>query len=154
MKQCPGNDPTNASRGCGLCNPPPENAFYIPKQVQMVIRSADECLWVCQHGFYNKDFSRSCTKCTEFNSTTCPAGWIFSPCSVDRDASCSRKCNDTDTGIPSSHAAYVLTFVDSEKSLQMADTDTSPNMGCLWQCNPPYVLSTTDGGLNTCRLLV
>lgn len=167
---CPGSDLDQPDRGCGPCNNlPPQNAHYLHKPTNSRILSPSDCPWACNQGYYAVLSPASCTACTSYNSTTCPAGFLFSPCTATADASCSRRC--ANSTLPTAHASYILTKttpVTEEQGQEalatstnttvvvqpMNATDTGPNQGCLWDCDANYTLYTTTGGLHTCRLTI
>ena len=129
----PGDFPsvcTTDPNGCAACsNLPKYNAFYTP-HAGMFVRSASECPWKCDAGFYSPVGSIECLLCTVYDQTSCPPGVIFSACTSVQDASCIKQCNNESK--PVLHSVY-------------AD-------GCNWACASGYTHFQTSGGLNMCRV--
>ena len=165
---CPGYDETNPSFGCLRCNNLPEggNARYTPRPANVSASGPKGCTWECLPGFYESRLPSGagvCKACTVYNITTCPAGFKHTVCTTRSDSSCSQRCSDVDvsaynanigTSIPMSHAEYVPTEENGSPRLADSENSTQPNMGCAWRCNPMYTISSTLGGLITCRMLV
>lgn len=171
---CPDSDPLNPSRGCRKCNNKPEgddSSEYVPfdPSLQMIgffagggARQSDltSCPWRCREGFFvvrelgsssggsNLAATSRCEPCTRYNATTCPAGFVYLPCTGDADASCgSRRCDPEAAGMPSNNAEWVLAAKgpgteagivrNGGPALSPLD-ETLPNQGCMWACKEGY----------------
>jgi hypothetical protein len=101
-----------------------------------------------------------------YTSDTCPPGFIFTECSAvnNVDASCDQQCNDEDHGKPDdldetsewvwTKRVTIPSAAEGEAAsttlvhnLDMANGDSTPNMGCMWRCKDGYVLSIVGDGL-------
>ena len=99
---------------CSECPEPRPNSNFNGKR---------NCTTDCNSGFYELD--GICTECTEFNLTTCPAGWILIPCAAYYDASC----------IPCVNSTKPLNFAEWTYS---PDVNSGPNTLCTWDCIQGY----------------
>lgn len=62
------------SRACASCVEKPPNSYFSAGRFPLT------CSWRCSEGYYSELGDRSmqsCQRCTEFNATTCPAGYVF-----------------------------------------------------------------------------
>lgn len=127
--------------GCAMCNNlPAENARYVLPKATVMVTSPDACPWECDSGYFVGFDLKTCHRCTQFNSTQCPAGKVFSPCTWEKDASCGMACNNQT--MPTTFARYIY----------RGDSPEGPNTGCEWGCQDGYYHSVTGGGQNVCRL--
>jgi hypothetical protein len=140
---CPNlQDVADPSNSCVACTDKPlENAVYIVNS--HTLNTKHHCAWTCQAGFYATtpiNAPKQCRKCTSFrsslddslNTTACPVGNMFIPCSADSDASCHRICNNTTK--PTFRAVYI---------------PIEPR--CQWQCEDGLTEWISAAGLRFCR---
>lgn len=138
------------SRGCGSCvGRNPEHSSLVADG------SGAACSWSCDEGYYSSIFSDGmCEPCTNLNSTSCPAGKIFSRCSdfMHRDASCEEDCNAEEMLKPAENSEWILTTIDEDYNVVAAEPfSTLPNVGCLWRCSDGYRLERlAEGRVNIC----
>lgn len=105
----------------------------------------NSCTWICNEGFYSPIGESVCEECTKFNSTSCPAGVVFSPCSdfLHRDASCDAECDPIEHGKPVENSVWALATVDENwKVVENTGQNEGPNMACVWKCADGYKKET------------
>jgi hypothetical protein len=100
---------------CSECPPIRANSFTNGK---------DDCATDCVIGYYDKE--GECTSCRIFDSSTCPAGFIFTRCGMYTDADCTACVNATKP------------LYYSEWSL-VSTRAMGPNTACNWKCKTGYV---------------
>lgn len=136
-------------RGCEPCDGAPSvGAAYVEAGL-------GSCAWECLEGRYLRGASE-CAPCTVFNSTTCPAGMVLTPCSPDGltgDASCDTPCDASLR--PPFHSRWYSVYRNSEAGpgggLVRDVSGLRPNEGCAWECEPGYVAIKTRGsGIDLC----
>lgn len=143
---CPGG------KACAKCTNKPPNSYYL--------RGANgaECSWACNTGFYSEpalDASdTTCIPCTPYNSTTCPPGFKFKPCSNmpgRGDALCEEICNPDEYGKPQENSEWMLTTFNANQELIPSLDPRLPNMGCMWKCSKGYKLQRLElAGFSLC----
>ena len=99
---------------CSPCDSPRPNSAF---------NGQSNCATSCNADFWEQD--QECMPCNHFNSTTCPAGNILSPCGLYSDASCVACVNESKPGY-FSEWTYVST------------TDNGPSQTCNWDCSEGY----------------
>lgn len=134
---------------CKRCTNKPvgENSRYI-----MGAMGPNSCAWMCNEGFFSAIGGATCEQCTQFDSTSCPAGFVFSACSdlLHRDASCDRECDPIEHGKPVENSVWALATVDDNWNVvENKGQNSGPNLACLWKCADGYkkqvLMNSYDG---------
>ena len=99
---------------CKTC-PPPRNFSDF--------NGVDNCATSCWDGYYELD--GECVECTQYNSTSCPAGNYLIECSPYADSSCAPCVNAT---MPLYNSEWIPLDPDSDE----------PSLGCHWRCSEGY----------------
>ena len=158
---------------CVRCtNKPLENSHYT-----LGALGPNTCAWACDEGYFSRfvlhlwihvqtcvetfayacliicSWSRIgesvCEKCTEFNATSCPAGFVFIECSswLYRDAACDTECNAMEHGKPVENSEWVLTTIDEKWNIVKNEGHGSgPNVACMWDCVKGYKKQILNAG--------
>ena len=148
---CPGV--INADRPCAPCANKPENSVYTHPS-DAAANSGVACTWQCRWGFFARagETADRCEPCSRFTADTCRPGFVLTPCSPvwNTDASCSQPCDPEEHGKPPDDetSEWVWTTYSGTAVVRNPNggLDGKPNVGCMWQCRPGYVLRQVDAG--------
>jgi hypothetical protein len=153
MKMCdPVLEKVETEKGCDFLgnpcvrctNKPLENSHYT-----LGALGPNTCAWACDEGYFSRVGESVCEKCTEFNATSCPAGFVFIECSswLYRDAACDTECNAMEHGKPVENSEWVLTTIDENwKIVKNKGQSDGPNVACMWDCVKGYKKQVLNAG--------